>query len=300
MFKSTAFGLVRFNPVQNISLLFFDIETEYQVARANLTLGQSYQYAQEPLTKDIRYFNITIPTMRYYLNADDSLNINYERATNLAWLEWMYNIHKLTKPFLFDHPIYGTLKVRFAEALKIPKGIKGGQACVDSVGLRLIEVLDTATALATPLGSQFGEIITDSTHWETNNLFDFPHHTVSTEYRSEDTAFSLGGNYQYAVRGAKPEERTFDLQFEGLKYTANGLTLDSAVDRPNNMAYLEQFYYNFKLHKPFYYNHPVYGRTKVRFKEPLKIPKLRINSNGWTDNFDITLVEVIEDATRYV
>lgn len=306
--NSIAKSLIRLNPTQNISLEYFDVETEYQVSRANLNFEGSYQYAA-PLAnpksaKDLRVFNITIPAMRYYFGGQGELLVDYERSTNLAWLEWMYNIHKMVKPFLFDHPIYGSLKVRFAEPLKIPKGLKGGQSASESVGVRLIEVHEQPTESFQLLGPKFS-LNVGNTYWvhDRKDTFNYPYHLVSTEYESEDTVLSLGGDYQYTVRGSKPEQRIFTLHFDGLRYSVaydDKIIGTESDDDQLSMQHLENFYFFYRLHKPFYYPHPTQGRIKVRFKEPLKIPKLRPNGNGWTEAFTITLVEVIEDAKRYL
>ena len=307
LLNSVAHSLIRLNPTQNISLSHFDVETEYKINRANLSFEGSYQYAtpreDAKRLRDLRVFTVTIPIMRYYFGSQGQLLIDYERSTNFAWLEWMYNIHKTVKPFLFDHPIYGSLMVRFAEPLKVPKGIKGGQAALDSVGITLVEVQHKPlSSINYALGPNY-YLNLSQTYWETDHrVFNHPYHLVSTEYEAEDTSLALGGNYQYVVRGSKPEERVFTLYFEGLKYSQTlGLILgDTSEDNELSMQYLENFYYWFRLDIPFYYIHPTYGKIKVRFKEPLKIPKLRANGNGWTESFTVTLVEVIEDAYRYV
>lgn len=317
LLNSIAHSLIRLSPTQNISLSHFDVETEYKVNRANLSFDGSYQYAtpreDAKRLRDLRVFTVTIPVMRYYFGSQGQLLIDYERATNFAWLEWMYNIHKTVKPFLFDHPVYGSLMVRFAEPLKVPKGTKGGQAALEGVSITLIEVQDTtkvnetrisALYLMTNVLGPLHYINVDKDYWVTDNrdIFDYPYHLISTEYEAEDTSLTLGGNYQYVVRGSKPEERVFTLYFEGLKYELNQGELLSYVsgDSQLSMHHLENFYYWFRLDIPFYYIHPTYGKIKVRFKEPLKIPKLRANGNGWTESFTVTLVEVIEDAHRYV
>jgi len=305
LLNSIAHSLIRLNPLQNLSLTCFELETEYKSTRANLNFDGSYQYstpraALKPYT-DIRLITVTVPVMRYYFGSQGQLLTDYERSTNFAWLEWMYNIHKTVKTFLFDHPIYGTLKVRFAEPLKVPKGIKGGQAALEGVQFTLAEVYNTALDSPLRLGPAF-LLNLDQNYWDTHTDFDYPYHLVSTEYNSEDTVVQLGGNYQYTVRGAKPEERIFTLYFDGLRYSQTGdiIIADTSDDNQLSMQHLENFYQWYGLDDSFYYPHPTYGRVKVRFKEPLKIPKLRENANGWTESFTVTLVEVIEDATRYV
>lgn len=292
LFNTVAYSLVRLNQIQNIGLKFFDVETEYKSFSPSTSMGSSYQFSRSSDVPDLRYFNVTIPTMRFYFHPDGSFNLDYERATNLAWLEWMYNVCKLSKPFLFDHPVHGTLSVRFAEPLQIPKGIEGGHSCVEAITVRLVEIVIRKPF---PLGPNWGTHVSLP-----DNSFEFPYHLISTDYRSEDSLVILGGNYHYAMRGAKPEERMFNLAFKGLKYYLDGNDkIDVSPTPALNMGYLENFYWYYKLDKPFYYLHPVYGRVKVRFKEPLKVPKLAVAANGWTTDFTITLVEVIEDATRY-
>lgn len=288
MFNSTAFSHVRLNLVQNLGLNFFEVETEYTEFASSTNLGSSYQFSLKVEAPSLRAFNVVVPVLRYYQNHDGSLDITYNKDTNMAWVDWMYNIHKLDRYFLFNHPVYGTLKVRFKEPLKVPKGLKGGQACVESLELRLIEIPSDASY------QQFNPRTFDELG------FDFPFHCVSSEYQQEGTTAVLGGNYTYAVRGAKPEQRKFTLYFKGMKYYQDGAgKLDPFLNSTLNMGALELFYKQFKLSQSFYYNHPVYGKLKVRFNNPLKVPKLLRKGDGWVGDFQLELIEEVEDATRY-
>lgn len=288
MFNSVAYSHVRLNSLQNLDALTFNIETDYQEFSSSGSLGSSYDFSLPNTTPSLRVYTLNIPVLRYYFNADGTLDLLTNRGVNIAWIEWMYNIHKLDRFFLLTHPVYGDVKVRFKEPLKIPKGKSGGQACVEALEFQLVELPSSN------LYAQFTpETLTDLS-------FDFPHHSLSTEYQQEGLTTLLGGNYTYAVRGSKPEQRIFTLYFRGLKYFQdNSGLIDTAIKPDLNMGRLEQFYSQFKLSRSFYYQHPSYGKIKVRFNKSLKIPKLIQNSDGWVGDFQLELVEEVEDAKRY-
>ena len=285
MFSSLAKSHVRLNYLQNLDLSLFTVETEYQEFAANTSFSDSYSFALSTRVPSVRTFILKIPVLRYYFDSFGAIDITYNKDTNMAWVEWMYNVHKLHKPFLFTHPVYGVVKVRFKEALRVPKGVAGGQACVEALELQLVE-----TSNPKPLAN--------FTPQYTDLLFDFPYHLVSTEYKPEGLAVPLGGNYAYTVTGNKPEQRKFTLYFKGFRYIQDGLNLRTDEDAQLNMARLEMFYNLHKLDKPFDYNHPVFGMTKVRFDQPLKVPAGLQNSN-WTGDLQLNLIEVVTDASRY-
>ena len=85
-----------------------------------------------------------------------------------------------------------------------------------------------------------------------------------------------------------------------MKYYQDGAgKLDPFLNSTLNMGALELFYKQFKLSQSFYYNPPVYGKLKVRFNNPLKVPKLLRKGDGWVGDFQLELIEEVEDATRY-
>lgn len=55
-------------------------------------------------------------------------------------LEAFYNAHKLHRSFLYPHPVYGNLEVKFMSPLKIPEGIKGGNGALNDFEIDLIEI----------------------------------------------------------------------------------------------------------------------------------------------------------------
>ena len=287
-FSSIATGHVRLNPLQHLALSLGEVETEYQEFAGDVKLGNAYASYLENTYPSLRSFTLNIPVLRYYFKGNGDIDLLNEKSTNIAWVEWMYNIHKLDRHFLFSHPIYGDVKVRFAESFKVPKGKAGGQACVEGLELKLIEIPSSNL------------LINFTPRTLTEHDFNFPYHLIQTDYQEEGTTAILGGNYTYAVRGAKPEQRIFTLYFRGLKYNENIMgDIDTSVDPELNMGLLEQFYTQFKLWKPFYYLHPVYGRLRVRFNKSLKIPKIIPNSTGWVSDFQLELIEEVEDAKRY-
>lgn len=68
-----------------------------------------------------------------------SLDKTKQYGINMAALEAFYNEHKLYKPFIYPHPVYGNIEARFMDPLKIPEGIVGGNGALEDFNLTLIE-----------------------------------------------------------------------------------------------------------------------------------------------------------------
>lgn len=67
------------------------------------------------------------------------LDLVKNAAYNMGALEAFYNRHKLHKPFIYPHPVYGNIEARFMDPLKIPEGIVGGNGALEDFTLTLIE-----------------------------------------------------------------------------------------------------------------------------------------------------------------
>lgn len=127
----------------------------------------------------------------------------------------------------------------------------------------------------------------------TTSTFNFPNHMVSEKYPDPGTSVQLGNSYRFATPPVAPDQRIFTLSFESMW---RGLTSTGAMDVTtnvkNNLGALLQFYETYKLHKTFQYPHPWLGVLNVRFSTPLVTPKGIKGGDGWTESFDIELVEM--------
>lgn len=124
--------------------------------------------------------------------------------------------------------------------------------------------------------------------------FNFPYHRFRTEYPESGNRVQLGNSYLFTAPPSGPDMRKFILTFPAMRYytLTDGLTIDLSASPTQNMAVLEAFYNNHKLHKSFLYPHPVYGNKEVKFYSPLKIPEGTRGGNGLIEDIQIELLEV--------
>lgn len=114
--------------------------TEYPQSGNRIQLGNGYVFTSPPNAPDIRTFTLSFPTMFYYVNeTDNALDKIKNPKYNMAVLEDFYNRHKLHKPFVYPHPVYGNIEVRFMDPLKIPEGIVNGNGALEDFNITLIE-----------------------------------------------------------------------------------------------------------------------------------------------------------------
>lgn len=122
---------------------YFTEHTEYQDSARALKLGGGWDYVVEPVVPDPRLFNVNLKALVWYCDIVDGrevVNINVNPDLNAGRLDAFYARHRLFKPFYFNHPKYGVVKVRFNEPLKLGEPTKNGGGVVENVQLKLIEV----------------------------------------------------------------------------------------------------------------------------------------------------------------
>lgn len=113
--------------------------TEYP-AGFSVRLGNSYEFAAEPTSVDQRLFKLKFPTMFYFTEANGvTINVTKEPDINMGALEAFYKVHRMWKTFIYPHPVYGNVNVRFRAPLVVPEGVPGGFGSLQGFGIELIE-----------------------------------------------------------------------------------------------------------------------------------------------------------------
>lgn len=107
--------------------------TKYPESGINVKLGNSWTFTAPPSAPDRREFTLSFSTMIW--NTDPEIF----RELNLSRLNAFYLRHKMWAVFLYDHPMFGILPVRFNKPLEIPKGISDGFGSVEGFTIELIE-----------------------------------------------------------------------------------------------------------------------------------------------------------------
>ena len=118
---------------------FHLFDTEYPESGTRIQLGGNYVFTAPPTGPDLRKFNLSFKAMKYFVDENGEIDKTQRPQINMAVLEDFYNAHKLHKSFLYPHPVYGNVRVKFYSPLRIPQGIEGGNGALKDFKLELME-----------------------------------------------------------------------------------------------------------------------------------------------------------------
>lgn len=123
--------------------------------------------------------------------------------------------------------------------------------------------------------------------------FTWKYHRVSTSYPESGRRMELGGSYMFSAEPDGPDQRSFTLYFDTMKYFVDSAgQIDRATFPELNFALLDDFYKSNRLWRTFTYEHPAYGVLNVKFAKPLEVPKGMSDGNGALEGFSIDLIEI--------
>lgn len=274
-------GKVELDTSPSFNFPFHKVGTEYFEFSYNSSVGGSYNYSLPPVSPSVRQFTLFFETMRYYFNSDGSVNVDAAPEMNMGRLEYLYNLHKLAVPFLYEHPLFGKTWVTFNSPLKVSRGREAGFGWLEPFSITLVE--KPLNTINNSSSITFGE-----------RDFDFPYHLREHQYISLSTVVPLGGSYSYRVSPTSPEQRTFTLIFKTMQFLLDSAGLiDISSNAQLNAGRLLAFYNQYKLHRTFIYPHPDFGNIRVRFNKPLRFPEGLTNGRGYLPSFEVELIEVI-------
>lgn len=145
--------------MQTFDFPYHKFRTEYPESGNRVQLGGNYVFTAPPNGPDLRRITLSFETMKYFVVDKDKAGIKLDFANNkysnwklgeidttkdkyinMGALEAFYNEHKLHKSFLYPHPVYGNIEVKFMSPLKIPNGITNGGGALESFEIDLIEI----------------------------------------------------------------------------------------------------------------------------------------------------------------
>lgn len=119
---------------------YHKFRTEYPESGNRVQLGGNYVFTAPPNGPDLRRITLKFETMKYYLDIDGGIDLSPTPQINMAVLEAFYNFHKLHKSFIYPHPVYGNMEVKFFSPLKIPEGITNGGGALGDFEIELVEI----------------------------------------------------------------------------------------------------------------------------------------------------------------
>lgn len=127
--------------MQTFNFPYHTQSTEYPESGTRVQLGSGYIFTSPPNGPDLRRFNLKFEAMKYFTNELGAIDLTQKPEINMAVLENFYKTHKLHKTFIYPHPVYGNVQVKFYSPLKIPEGIVGGNGVLKDFTLELIEII---------------------------------------------------------------------------------------------------------------------------------------------------------------
>ncbi|KGM36127.1 hypothetical protein [Inquilinus limosus] len=114
--------------------------TQYPESSFRVQFGNSYTFVSKPSAPDQRLFILTFQLVKYYVNGAGQADASIVgEATNAAALDGFYARHRLYEKFIYPHPVYGNVVVRFQKPLEIPDGIEGGDGAIENLEVQLLE-----------------------------------------------------------------------------------------------------------------------------------------------------------------
>lgn len=264
------------SPLERFRWDLFSFDTEYNEPFGHASLGQtsSQGFTPDQSVRPIRVFNLEFSGMKIH---EENPGL-FPTLTNFNLLYDFYLRHGTHKRFIFEHPVYGDLIVRFGKPVSVPKKIPNGLGSLQTFQILLIESITTHY------------MFMESESFEGDLPFHASFFDVEIDMEEDTLVAPLGNNYEMVFKRAKKPLRTFKLTVQGLKYFINHAGyLDTSINPAQNMMLLELFYLKYRLRDRFIFSY-MGEDIPVRFKEPLKIPKVEGNT-GVLGSIDLMLIE---------
>ena len=118
---------------------YHTVRTTYPQTGTSMELGRGYQFTAPPPGPYQRVFTLSFPALKYYTDENDQAVSNIEPKTNMLRFIEFYHEHLLHKSFLYNHPVWGEVEVKFARPFDEPAPIPGGDGATNSFEIALIE-----------------------------------------------------------------------------------------------------------------------------------------------------------------
>ena len=134
------------SPLERFIWENFNFGTKYVEPFVHTSSGPSGTQTFVPYNakKPVRNFSLDFPLLHLQEpNHAGTTGLVYRPELDFTTLKEFYIRHKSHKPFIFFHPVYGDIVVRFAKPLAMPKKISGGMGLVQGLTLELEEVVTT-------------------------------------------------------------------------------------------------------------------------------------------------------------
>lgn len=103
--------------------------------------GKGYEFSAAPQQPIQRRFTLYFNTIQWFFNASRVADATINPQLNALALDNFYKAHLTHKAFIYPHPIFGNLTVKFASDVpfEMPKGLTGGTGATEEFSVVLVE-----------------------------------------------------------------------------------------------------------------------------------------------------------------
>lgn len=84
-------------------------------------------------------FKVTLEGLRWYQAPNGNLLTTQNPQHNAGRLEAFYRLHRLSKPFNFQHEYLGMLEMQFASPVNVPKAVKNSGGALEALEITMIQ-----------------------------------------------------------------------------------------------------------------------------------------------------------------
>lgn len=129
---------------------YYSYTTRFNENVEQVKFGNGYTFASQPSGPPQQSFKLRMQGMSWQRQPSGGLDVLTSRDTNVGRLVEFYREVECWKPFIWQHPIYGNMLVRFLRPLDIPYQIPGGSGVVEPFEIEFIEVTSAASVELIP------------------------------------------------------------------------------------------------------------------------------------------------------
>lgn len=113
-------------------------ETVAPEATQNTSMN-GWAFTSKPKVPYQKKFRVTLYGLRWILNGDGTYNTTASPTTNARLLEQFYQANGVWDNFIWVHPHLGSLPVRFAEPVNVPKATPNSNGLIEELEIMLIQ-----------------------------------------------------------------------------------------------------------------------------------------------------------------
>jgi hypothetical protein len=125
--------------MDTFSFPFHRVSHEWPQNSTQVAFGGGYLWASEPNAPAQRKFTLKMGGMQWFVDDEGAPDKDTAPDRNLGLLDDFYAVHQLWQSFVYPHPYYGNITVKFQSPLKLPDPMAGGGGVVPEFDITFIE-----------------------------------------------------------------------------------------------------------------------------------------------------------------